>query len=245
MEIILLESFDKLGKIGDVVKVKDGFARNYLLPQKKALRANKSNKEYYEKIKKDLEENNKKLVADANLLSEKLKKVDMVFLRQASETGQLYGSVSPKDISNFLHEKKINVLPSNINLTTPIKNIGIFEIIIKLHADVIVNITINVATSEERALEQKEEMFEKGTALEKINTNNQSIEDLKSPQKSINKESQRKEAKIDVKSNTKITVDDEKEIEAKKDVKSDIKVKNEDEKVVKAKILPEKTKQEK
>ena len=74
MEIILLESFDKLGKIGDVVKVKDGFARNYLLPQKKALRANKSNKEYYEKIKKDLEESNKKLVKDANLLSEKLKK---------------------------------------------------------------------------------------------------------------------------------------------------------------------------
>ena len=242
MEIILLESFDKLGKIGDVVKVKDGFARNYLLPQKKALRANKSNKEYYEKIKKDLEENNKKLVADANLLSEKLKKVDMIFLRQASETGQLYGSVSPKDISNFLHEKDINVSPSNINLTSPIKNIGIFEIIIKLHADVIVNVTINVATSEERALEQKKGTFEKETILEKVNSNDQSIEDLKSPQESINKESQRKEAKIDVKSNTKITVDDEKEIEAKKDVISDIKVKDEDEKVVKAKILPEKTK---
>lgn len=242
MEIILLESFDKLGKIGDVVKVKDGFARNYLLPQKKALRANKSNKEYYEKIKKDLEENNKKLVADANLLSEKLKKVDMIFLRQASETGQLYGSVSPKDISNFLHEKNINVLPSNINLTTPIKNIGIFEIIIKLHADVIVNITINVATSEERALEQKKGTFEKETILEKVNSNDQSIEDLKSPQKNINKESQRNEAKIDVKSNTKITVDDEKEIETKKDVKSDISVKKKDEEVVKAKILPEKTK---
>ena len=242
MEIILLESFDKLGKIGDVVKVKDGFARNYLLPQKKALRANKSNKEYYEKIKKDLEENNKKLVSDANLLSEKLKKVDMIFLRQASETGQLYGSVSPKDISNFLHEKNINVLPSNINLTTPIKNIGIFEIIIKLHADVIVNITINVATSEERALEQKKGTFEKETALEKVNSNDQSIEDLKSPQKNINKESQRNEAKIDVKSNTKITVDDEKEIETKKDVKSDISVKKKDEEVVKAKILPEKTK---
>ena len=242
MEIILLESFDKLGKIGDVVKVKDGFARNYLLPQKKALRANKSNKEYYEKIKKDLEENNKKLVADANLLSEKLKKVDMIFLRQASESGQLYGSVSPKDISNFLHEKDINVSPSNINLTSPIKNIGIFEIIIKLHADVIVNVTINVATSEERALEQKKGTFEKEAALEKVNSNDQSIEDLKSPQKSINKESQRKEAKIDVKSDTKITVDDEKKIEAKKDVKSGIKIKNEDEKVVKAKILPEKTK---
>ena len=241
MEIILLESFDKLGKIGDVVKVKDGFARNYLLPQKKALRANKSNKEYYEKIKKDLEESNKKLVKDANLLSEKLKKVDMIFLRQASETGQLYGSVSPKDISNFLHEKNINVLPSNINLTTPIKNVGIFEIIIKLHADVIVNITINVATSDEKALEQKKGMFEKETVLKKVNSNDESIEDLKSSQKSI-KESQRKEAKIDVKSNTKITVEDEKKIEAKKDVESNIKVENEDEKGVEVKILPEKTK---
>ena len=165
----------------------------------------------------------------------------MIFLRQASETGQLYGSVSPKDISNFLHEKNINVLPSNINLTTPIKNVGIFEIIIKLHADVIVNITINVATSDEKALEQKKGMFEKETVLKKVNSNDESIEDLKSSQKSI-KESQRKEAKIDVKSNTKITVEDEKKIEAKKDVESNIKVENEDEKGVEVKILPEKTK---
>ena len=214
MEIILLESFDKLGKIGDVVKVRDGFARNYLLPQKKALRANKSNKEYYEKIKKDLEENNKKLVKDANLLSEKLKKIEMVFLRQASETGQLYGSVSPKDISYFLHEKNINVLPSNINLTTPIKNLGIFEIIIKLHADVIVNITINVATSEEKALEQKK-MLEKEIAVKKVNSNDQATEDLKSSIKSINKQSQNKEAKTDAKSDAKIKIDDEKELEAK------------------------------
>ena len=214
MEIILLESFDKLGKIGDVVKVKDGFARNYLLPQKKALRANKSNKEYYEKIKKDLEENNKKLVKDAILLSENLKKIEMVFLRQASETGQLYGSVSPKDISNFLHEKNINVLPSNINLTTPIKNLGIFEIIIKLHADVIVNITINVATSEEKAQEQKK-MLEKEIAVKKVNSNDQATEELKSSIKSINKQSQKKEAKAGANSDTKIKIDDEKELESK------------------------------
>ncbi|MBH43376.1 MAG: 50S ribosomal protein L9 [Rickettsiales bacterium] len=196
MEIILLESFDKLGKIGDVVKVKDGFARNFLLPQKKALRANKTNKEYYEKIKNDLEENNKKLVEDANSISEKLKKVDTIFLRQASETGQLYGSVTPKDISNFLSKKNINVLPSNINLTTPIKNIGIFEIIVKLHADVIVNITINVATSEEKALEQKKEKLEK-----KKNSSDFSIENLESSDKDI----QKKEAKKNNKSNVKIT----------------------------------------
>ena len=209
MEIILLESFDKLGKIGDVVKVRDGFARNFLLPQKKALRANKSNKEYYEKIKNDLEENNKKLVGDAKSISEKLKKVDTIFLRQASETGQLYGSVTPKDISNFLSEKNINILPSNINLTKPIKNIGIFEIIVKLHADVIVNININVATSEEKALEQKKEKLEKKSLVKKENPSDSSLENLESYDKDIEK----KEVKNNEKSN--INISNEKRLKTK------------------------------
>jgi len=155
MQIILLESFDKLGKIGDIVEVKDGFARNFLLPKKKALRANKSNKEYFEKIKKDLEESNKKLVSDADSLSKNLSGKEIVFIRQASETGQLYGSVSPKDISNHFKNEKISIPPSNINLTTPIKKIGIFEIKIKLHAEVSFFIKLNVAISSESAEEQK------------------------------------------------------------------------------------------
>ena len=155
MEIILLESFDKLGKIGDVVNVKDGFARNFLLPQKKALRANKSNKEYYEKIKSSLQEKNNELIKNAKEISTQLQTKEITFIRQASETGQLYGSVSPKDISNYFKDENILIAPSNINLTTPIKKTGIFEVKIKLHADVLINVSINVAISEESAIEQK------------------------------------------------------------------------------------------
>ena len=104
MEVILLESFDKLGKIGDTVNVKDGFARNFLLPQKKALRANDENKKYYEKIKKELNEKNKKLIDDCNKTAVILKKTELIFIRQASDSGQLYGSVSPKE--NAIEQKK-------------------------------------------------------------------------------------------------------------------------------------------
>ena len=159
MEIILLESLDKLGKIGDVVKVKDGFARNYLLPQKKALRANEENKKYYESIKTEIKQKNQKLVENAKAISDNLSKKEIVFIRQASDTGQLYGSVSPKDISNKLAEDKYDIQPSKINLSSAIKNIGIFDIIIKLHAEVSFNITLNVATSDENAKRQKDELL--------------------------------------------------------------------------------------
>ena len=155
MEIILLESFDRLGKIGDTVKVKDGFARNFLLPQKKALRANKVNKEYFEKIKQSLEEKNEELVKDAEKLSEELINKEIVFIRQASETGQLYGSVSPKDISNYFKKDGIMISPSSINLSSAIKSIGIYSIKVKLHADVSFTTSLNVAISEESAVEQK------------------------------------------------------------------------------------------
>ena len=155
MEIILLESFDRLGKIGDTVKVKDGFARNFLLPRKKALRANKVNKEYFEKIKQSLEEKNEELVKGAEKLSEKLINKEIVFIRQASETGQLYGSVSPKDISNYFKKDGIMISPSSINLSSAIKSIGIYSIKVKLHADVSFTTSLNVAISEESAVEQK------------------------------------------------------------------------------------------
>lgn len=159
MEIILLESLDKLGRIGDVVKVKDGFARNYLLPQKKALRANEENKKYYESIKAEIKQKNQKLIENAKAISDNLSKKEIVFIRQASDTGQLYGSVSPKDISNKLTENKYDIPPSKINLSSAIKNIGIFDIIIKLHAEVSFNITLNVATSNENAKLQKNELL--------------------------------------------------------------------------------------
>ena len=158
MEVILLETFDRLGKIGDVVKVKDGFARNFLIPQKKALRANDTNKDYFAKIKTDLLEKSKKAVDEASLILKKIENKDIIFIRNASDNGQLYGSVSPKDISNYFAEKKVDIKPSSINLYTSIKKIGIYDINVKLHAEVTCTLKINVATSEENAIKQKNEL---------------------------------------------------------------------------------------
>jgi len=158
MEVILLETFDRLGKIGDVVKVKDGFARNFLIPKKKALRANETNKDYFARIKSDLLEKSKKAVDEANLVLKKIENKDIIFIRNASDNGQLYGSVSPKDISNYFAEQKVDIKPSSINLYTSIKKIGIYDINIKLHAEVTCNLKINVATSEENATKQKDEL---------------------------------------------------------------------------------------
>ena len=160
MEVILLESLNKLGGIGDLVTVKDVYARNYLIPQKKALRANDENKEYFSKIKQDLVEKNKKIIEDAKLTVQKISKLEINFIRNASDNGQLYGSVSPKDVSNFFTEKKINIKPSNVNFHDAIKKIGIYDINIRLHPEVGCNLRINIATSEENAKIQKDE-FEK------------------------------------------------------------------------------------
>ena len=157
MEVILLETFDRLGKIGDVVKVKDGFARNFLIPQKKALRANETNKNYFAKIKSDLLAKSKKAIDEANLILKKIENKDIIFIRNASDNGQLYGSVSPKDISNYFAEQKVDIKPSSINLYTSIKKIGIYDINVKLHAEVTCTLKINVATSEENATKQKNE----------------------------------------------------------------------------------------
>ena len=155
MEVILLESFNRLGQIGDIVKVKNGFARNYLIPQKKALRANKENKDKFLKIKNDLLEKDKKIIEDSKLTLKQIEKKEIIFIRNASDNGQLYGSVSPKDIANYFNEKKISIKPSNINLHSSIKKIGIYDLNVKLHADVGCNLKINVATSEENAKKQK------------------------------------------------------------------------------------------
>ena len=157
MEVILLESFNKLGKIGDVVNVKDGFARNFLIPQKKALRANKVNKDYFSKIKGELIEKNNKVIQNAKLDLKKISDEEIIFVRNASDNGQLYGSVSPKDISNYFDKKKISIKPSSINLHSAIKKVGIYNINIKLHAEVSCELKINVATSVDNARLQKEE----------------------------------------------------------------------------------------
>ena len=173
MEVILLESFNKLGNIGDVVNVKDGFARNYLIPQKKALRANKENKDHFTKIKKELIEKNNKVIEEARESLKKISGEEIIFIRNASDNGQLYGSVSPKDISSYFDQKKIDIKPSNINLHSAIKKVGIYSINIKLHAEVTCDLKINVATSLENANEQKNE-------LNKSNKPNVNIKDEES-----------------------------------------------------------------
>ena len=176
MEVILLESLNKLGGIGDLVTVKDGYARNYLIPQKKALRANDENKEYFSKIKQDLVEKNKKIIEDAKLTVQKISKLEINFIRNASDNGQLYGSVSPKDVSNFFTEKKINIKPSNVNFHDAIKKIGIYDINIRLHPEVGCNLRINIATSEENAKIQKDEFEKPKKKIEEIKPDKKTAE---------------------------------------------------------------------
>ena len=209
MEVILLESFNKLGKIGDIVKVKDGFARNYLIPQKKALRANKENKVHFTKIKQDLIEKNEKIIEEAKKSLKIISGEEIIFIRNASDNGQLYGSVSPKDISNYFNQKQIDIKPSNINLHSAIKKVGIYNINIKLHAEVTCDLKINVATSNENAKLQKSEVNKVESSDEKkedkdkkdeiLLENKESIsENKKNPEKieSMKKASTKSETKI-------------------------------------------------
>ena len=130
MKIILTSNIKKLGKIGDLVNVKQGFARNYLLPQKKALRNNKKNLEYFEKIKKEITDKEKIKKENAESIISKLDKIKIEFNREADEKDQLYGSVSIKEIQKFLSENDINVTVEDILINNPIKSVGEHKITI-------------------------------------------------------------------------------------------------------------------
>ncbi|WP_417318101.1 50S ribosomal protein L9 [Emcibacter sp.] len=159
MEVILLERVAKLGQIGDVVKVKNGFARNYLLPQNKALRATKSNLEVFEAQRKEIEARNLEAKKEAEAVAAKMDNVSAVIIRSAGETGQLYGSVSTRDIVDVLSEQGYSVARSQVVLDRAIKALGIEEVEIRLHPEVSITVKINVARSEAEA-----EMQEKGVA---------------------------------------------------------------------------------
>jgi len=151
MEVILLERVAKLGQMGEIVRVKDGFARNFLLPQGKALRATKDNRVKYETMKGQLETRNLERRGDAEKVGAKLGGQSFIVIRQASETGQLYGSVSPRDIVAILTAGGFTVSRSQIALNTPIKNIGLHSVPVALHAEIEVSITLNVARSADEA----------------------------------------------------------------------------------------------
>jgi len=151
MEVILLERVGRLGHMGDVVRVKDGFARNFLLPKGKALRATKDNRTKFESMKTHLETRNLELKGEAEKISTKLDGQSFIVIRQASETGQLYGSVSPRDIVTILETGGFAVSRGQIALHTPIKTIGLHKVPIALHPEIEVSITINVARSADEA----------------------------------------------------------------------------------------------
>jgi large subunit ribosomal protein L9 len=151
MEVILLERIETLGQMGDVVKVKPGYARNFLLPQKKALRATKDNLAYFEKQRAQLEAQNLKRRQDAEAVAKKMEGLQVVILRQAGETGQLYGSVATRDIADGVTAAGFTVDRRQILLDQPVKTLGIVKTRVALHPEVIVGISVNVAQSDEEA----------------------------------------------------------------------------------------------
>jgi large subunit ribosomal protein L9 len=185
MQVILLERVEKLGQMGDEVRVKDGFARNFLLPKKKALRATKANREYFQAQKAQLEAHNLERKKDADAIAKKLGGQSFVLLRQAGDRGQLYGSVSPRDVAQVVEAGGFTIDRHQVQISQAIKTIGLFTIPVVLHPEVRVNITVNVARSEDEAERQArgedvlaerteqeeakaaaEEMFEEGAGPE-------------------------------------------------------------------------------
>ncbi len=156
MQIILLERVEKLGQMGDVVNVRPGFARNFLLPRGKALRATKDNVAYFEGQKKVLEANNLKTKQEAEKLAAKIKGVTVAVIRQASEGGQLYGSVSARDIAEAVSNKNVKVDRSQVYMDRAYKMLGLFPIKIILHPEVSVEVRLNIARSADEAKIQEE-----------------------------------------------------------------------------------------
>jgi len=151
MEVILLERIEKLGQMGQVVKVRPGFARNYLLPQKKALRATKENLAIFEKQRAQLEAANLARRGDAEQVAQKLNGISVMIIRQAGESGQLYGSVTARDIAQAVTEAGFTIGKGQVTLDKAIKTLGLYPMRVRLHPEVTIQVTVNVAQSAEEA----------------------------------------------------------------------------------------------
>jgi len=154
MEIILLERIERLGQMGDVVTVKDGYARNYLLPQKKALRANKANRAQFEKQRTQLEANNLENQTEAQAVAVKIDGNQYIIIRQAGESGQLYGSVSTRDIATLMTDGGASISRNQVILERPIKLLGLHDVRVVLHPEVSLGVVVNVARTQEEAERQ-------------------------------------------------------------------------------------------
>lgn len=151
MEVILLERIEKLGQMGEVVKVKPGYARNFLLPQKKALRASKDNMAFFEKQRVQLEAINLKRRDEAEAVAAKMNDLSVLMVRQAGEGGQLYGSVSGKDVADAIKAAGFTIERSQVVLDQPIKTLGSYAVRVTLHPEVALTVNVNVARSQEEA----------------------------------------------------------------------------------------------
>ncbi len=151
MEVILLERIESLGQMGDVVNVKPGYARNFLLPQKKALRASKDNLTYFEKQRAQLEAANLKRREEAQAVAAKMDGVKVLIVRQAGESGQLYGSVSGRDLADAIKAAGYTIERRQVALDTPIKTLGTYTVRVALHPEVSVNVQVTIARSQEEA----------------------------------------------------------------------------------------------
>jgi large subunit ribosomal protein L9 len=154
MEVILLERISRLGQMGETVRVKDGFARNFLLPQGKALRANEANKKKFEGQRAQLEARNLERKSEAEQVAEKLDGMSFIVVRSAGETGQLYGSVSTRDIADIISAEGFSVDRNQVELNHPIKTIGLTNVAIALHPEVEVTISLNIARTADEAERQ-------------------------------------------------------------------------------------------
>jgi large subunit ribosomal protein L9 len=173
IELILLQRVDKLGQMGDVVRVKPGFARNYLLPQRKAVRANKDSLAKFEAQRAQLEALNIKRRDEAERVAERMGHISVVIIRQASESGGLYGSVSSRDIADGVTAAGLTVTRQQVILDHPIKTLGLTEVRVVLHPEVLLPITVNVARSPEEAEKQA-----RGEAVTAVEEEELTLEDM-------------------------------------------------------------------
>tara|TARA_A100001011_G_scaffold17052_1_gene17715 strand:+ start:816 stop:1448 length:633 start_codon:yes stop_codon:yes gene_type:complete len=194
MEIILLQKISKLGNIGDTVQVKQGFGRNFLIPSGKALRATKENKEFFQKTKEKLLEENKEAIEKAEKIRAEVENLKLVIVRSASDTGLLYGSVTTRDISNLINEQGITLNKKQIALERPIKDLGVYDMRIILHPEVDSKIELKVVrslgdeafenkddsnlsnVSDEGSTELNESLLEEGVSLKRGETNSEKPE---------------------------------------------------------------------
>lgn len=168
MEVILLERVEKLGQMGEVVKVKDGYARNFLLPRKKALRATEANKKVFETQRAQLEAQNLAKKGEAEKVAAKMVGLSVALLRQAGDSGQLYGSVSARDIAEAVTAAGFTLNRNQVALIEPIKAVGVYTLKVSLHPEVSVEVKVNVARSEAEAEKQvaTESLLDEGVTVE-------------------------------------------------------------------------------